>query len=523
MRHGSILIEKFKRVDSLFFVIIHSFFDIKIPMKFIFWSIFLLFTISFAFDVTQFSSSQILTVTGSTNGSSFQFPISNAGDINKDGRDDILIGGYGLEDGGLYESVYLIYGQSNFSSVNLDFQTFEVNQSSAGISIVGNIGSDGFGSAVSGAGDIDGDGNDDFMIGAFRKGIVYVIYGGSDLQNMDVSLPDLDPATTGFTISGDNSEDYVGFSISKAGRINDDLLDDIIVGLHGKNNQTGAAVVVFGESRAMRSNISINGSFALIDPQTTGFTLLGEAPGDLFGYSVSSAGDVNNDGRDDIIIGAPRKGAAYVIYGSQSPADIDLSIETLDPATTGFIVLGETAGDYFGISVSAAGDVNGDGIADIIVGANNTGAAYIIYGSETPSNIDLSNQTLTAASTGFVVKGGNQLGSSVTSLGDLNDDGYGDVMIGAPGGQGAVHVIYGGKPDDMIDLTMTPLDPAMNGFTFTRSGVADGGFGSSISSGRFNDDNKIELFVGTTTKTSSSPMVGYVIDISRKQGGKIVD
>jgi len=507
-------------------------------MKFIIWSLFLLFNLSFAFDVATDYLSQILAITGKTTDKSFQFPISNAGDINNDGMDDIIIGGYGLEDEGKLESAYLIYGQSTFSSVDIGFETFTVTPAEAGIAITGTEDWDGFGTFVSGAGDIDGDENDDFMIGAYRKsnrqGRVYVVYGKSDLQNMNLLTPGLDPATTGFTISGNVDENYLGFSISKAGRINDDGLDDIIVGIHGKNNQKGAAVVIYGESKATRSNIDVNDPLATISPGTAGFSMLGKEDGDLFGYSVSNAGDVNDDGRDDVIVGAPgkdnRKGAVYVIYGSQSPVNIDLSVETLDPATTGFVVKGSAEGDLFGASVSAAGDFNGDGIDDIIIGANSTesgrGAVYIIYGSQTPSDIDLLTDPLEAASTGFVIKGaapGDQFGFSVKSLGDLNGDGLSDVMVGAPGqggsSQGAVHVIYGKKPEslssDVMDLSTTPLDPVTTGFTFTRD-VADGKFGYSISSGDFNDDQKTELFVGTMTNSNTAPSVGYVIGLSRK-------
>ncbi len=125
-------------------------------------------------------------------------------------------------------------------------------------------------------------------------------------------------------------------------------------------------------------------------PSTTGFMITGNAANDRFGWSVSTAGDINNDGYDDIIVGAYYKnsyqGAVYVIYGGlkSTTTNIDLSTQTLDPQNTGFMITGNNAAaEYFGWSVSTAGDINNDGYDDIIVGAyyknSQRGAAYVIY------------------------------------------------------------------------------------------------------------------------------------------------
>jgi len=109
---------------------------------------------------------------------------------------------------------------------------------------------------------------------------------------------------------------------------------------------------------------------------TTGFRVKGNAPNDLLGVSVDTAGDINNDGYDDIIIGAYGKnsyqGAAYIIYGGPkfSLQDIDLGLTSLNPASTGFTLIGDVVGDTFGYPVSTAGDINNDGYADIIIGAD---------------------------------------------------------------------------------------------------------------------------------------------------------
>jgi len=484
-----------------------------------FLSLLVTLSLTLAINLADLTSSQVFSILGNTNGNSYQFPISNAGDANKDGKDDIILGAYGSK-----ESAFLIYGTDTWNPVNIYFPTPTFDPASAGIIITKSTNSDGFGSSIRSAGDVNGDGYDDLVIGAFRKtsyrGQASVIYGGPSLPNLDAN--NLIPASNGFTISSANSNSHLGCSVSKAGKVNGDVYDDVVVGISNLNSNRGAAIVVYGGSTSTRSSIQVTGSAATLSVLNSGFSILGNAAGDAFGLSVSNIGDINGDGYDDILVGAAQKasqkGAAYVIYGSQSPTNIDLSSYTLVPASTGFTILGNTAGDFFGGSVSSAGDVNGDGIPDIIVGAydkdSNKGAAYIIYGRQSPADIDLSSETLLPATTGFVVKGSaanDQLGFSVNSVGDLNNDGFGDVIIGAPG-QGAVHVIYGGGFSD-IDLSSVTLDPAKNGFTI--AGSSSGKFGFSVSSGDFDNDGKIELFVGTSG-TISSEAAGYIINLSSK-------
>lgn len=155
-----------------------------------------------------------------------------------------------------------------------------------------------------------------------------------------------------------------------------------------KSSSKGAVYVIYGGPKSSISNFDL--SAASLDPLTTGFMMIiiGNSASDIFGYSVSTAGDINKDGDDDIIVGAygknRNKGAAYVIYGGpkSSMSNIDLSTQILDPLTTGFMITGNAANDWFGRSVSAA-DLDHDGYSDILVGAerknSNQGAAYVIY------------------------------------------------------------------------------------------------------------------------------------------------
>ena len=183
---------------------------------------------------------------------------------------------------------------------------------------------------------------------------------------------------------------------------------------------------------------------------STDITLIGG------GYSVSSAGDINGDGLADFIIGAPVAnqgvGEAYVIYGKQG-GGYPTSIYLTNLGDLGFTLSGGLDRSV-GHSVSSAGDINGDGLADFIIGADcaaqNGGAAYVIYGKQGggyPANIDLTN----LGDLGFTLIGTSQSGAgfSVSSAGDINGDGIVDFIIGAPSvnqNAGAAYVIYGKPP-----------------------------------------------------------------------------
>ena len=210
---------------------------------------------------------------------------------------------------------------------------------------------------------------------------------------------------------------------------------------------------MFGKDTATAGNFPANIELANLNG-TTGFKLSGVAAYDLSGFSVSAAGDINGDGMADLIIGAHRadpngsdSGASYVVFGKDTatagdfPANLELS--TLD-GTTGFKLSGVAADDYSGHSVSAAGDINGDGIADLIIGAygadpngTDSGASYVVFGKDTatagnfPANLDLSTLNGT---TGFKLSGvaaDDRSGFSVSAAGDINGDGVADLIIGA--------------------------------------------------------------------------------------------
>ena len=191
-------------------------------------------------------------------------------------------------------------------------------------------------------------------------------------------------AAEGFIIQGDTATDYAGTSVSSAGDVNGDGFDDLIVGAHNADGGGGAgeAYVVFALAGGFGVDV---GGRQVIDltslSAAEGFIIQGDAGGDRAGYSVSSAGDVNGDGFDDLIVGAQlgddggsNAGEAYVIFGSVGGFGVDVSGRQLIDLTSlnaseGFIIRGDTSGDQAGYLVSSAGDVNGDGFDDLIIGA----------------------------------------------------------------------------------------------------------------------------------------------------------
>ena len=312
--------------------------------------------------------------------------------------------------------------------------------------VINKVGDESF-AFVSSAGDINGDDHDDLIIG-FSNGASYVVFGTSDTdrradQDYDVNGntgpggadgPDPTPGDSlnlsslassggvnGFVISGieldgySNADGPVGDSrtvnVASAGKFNHDEYDDFLISAWEENaagEYSGRSYVVFGQSNADRDSAAADGGSAgnfdigSLDG-SNGFAILGANQSDLKSYSISSAGDVNGDGRNDIIIGVRNESGdsavGYVIFGSNTADGFDASFDVSNlNGNNGFVIngLGGSGGSDRGYSVSSAGNINDDDYDDILIGDRSAneggGASYVIYGMETfDAVIELNN------------------------------------------------------------------------------------------------------------------------------------
>ncbi|MEM1081207.1 MAG: hypothetical protein AAGH65_06455, partial [Pseudomonadota bacterium] len=268
----------------------------------------------------------------------------------------------------------------------------------------GEAGGGSSGQSVSAAGDVNGDGIDDLIIGAYTadangrdSGRSYVLFGSDTGLPSPFELSTLN-GSNGFVLNGEAVDDRSGRSVSAAGDVNGDGFDDVIMGANAADpngESSGRSYVVYGAETGLPSSFdlsTLNGS--------NGFALNGEATYDLSGRPVSGAGDVNGDGFDDVIIGAAGadpnggySGRSYVVFGSDAGVPHPFNLSDLN-GSNGFVLNGEAIDDDSGQAVSAAGDVNGDGVDDLIIGASGSdpngersGRSYVIYGR---ANMDLS-------------------------------------------------------------------------------------------------------------------------------------
>ena len=390
---------------------------------------------------------------------------------------------------------------------------------------------DASGRAVAGAGDVNGDGFADVIIGAFGatpngnySGSSYVVFGGASGLSSPFELSGLNGAN-GFRLDGVAAQDYSGTAVASAGDINGDGFDDVIVGAHKADpngDYSGASYVVFGQASGFASSLALSA----LDG-SNGFVVNGVAMNDHSGISVATAGDVNGDGTDDLVIGAfgadGFHGAAYVVFGDKAGFVSSLELSSLD-GTDGFVINGKAAMDLTGFSVAGAGDVNGDGTDDLLIGAYGANAAFVVFGSASGFSSAL-NLSSISGSNGFKISGAaDKAGFSVAGAGDVNGDGFADLLVGAqeaPSGatySGSSYVVFGKAGGFASNLGLTALDGS-NGFRIDGEGKYDRSGYSVAGAGDVNGDGFADLVIGAFRNSPNGNLSGAAYVVFGKAGG----
>jgi len=381
---------------------------------------------------------------------------------------------------------------------------------------------------VAGAGDVNGDGVADLVVGASKaspggeaSGACYVVFGRRGFPAA-IDLAELD-GTQGFVVHGAVPGERAGFDVSAAGDVNGDGIGDLVVGTSAREGR-GRAYVVYGAARfpAALDLAALRGG--------EGCTILG----DRCGESVAAAGDVNADGAGDLVVGAPfadpggraDAGETYVVFGRRGGlGHVDLA--ALEPGAA-VVVRGIAAGDRTGDSVCGDLDLNGDGVDDVAIGADragprgcaNAGAVYVIFGSRAglPATIDLAELD---GSNGFAALGsdeGDRFGECVARAGDVNGDRIDDLIAGGSNLDpraalevGGAHVVCGrrsgfpavvdlGDAGVVAGLPLVGIDPG-----------DDAGFSVS-GGGDLNGDGLADVILGAPNATPrDGPGEAYVV------------
>jgi hypothetical protein len=378
------------------------------------------------------------------------------------------------------------------------------------------------GTSVSSAGDFNGDGKADMLVSAYfndtagtNAGMTYVVLGKTG--NVAVDLENIKNNVGGFAIKGENISDFSGVSVSSGGDINGDGLGDIIIGAviggsANTNPYSGKTYVVFGRNTA---NATID--LGQVAAGVGGFAIVSNTADEQSGHSVSSAGDINGDGLADIILGAPFKtesggvntGHSFVVYGKSSTTQVNLT--DVGNNIGGFAIIGQGAQDLSGYSVGAAGDVNGDGLADLIVGAHGydaahsnvqTGRSYIIFGSKTGafaagSAVDnagtSANDSLTSTGAQTLAGGSYSAGTGIDTFTSNGAD-----------------VLLGGMGKDTFVLNQTTITALQSNFgaggNTTQLAKIDGG--AAIDTLRLGGTSTLNLNLSLISNTSAGNIEG---------------
>ena len=376
--------------------------------------------------------------------------VACVGDVDADGFDDVLIGAPFASDPVVGVSsgvVFLVYGGASLPTA-IDLGALN---GSDGMRINGIVSGQRLGAVVAGGGDTNGDGYSDLLLAApnfsataTNPGQAYVIYGGNALP-ASFDLKTLDGGN-GFAVCTTEASTLSLGSAAAMVDINGDNLADLVLGAPGASPgnkpSAGSVFVVYGKSE-LPAQFNIN----LLDG-SYGFAIHSNIAGDKAGGSLSSVtvADFNGDGRADLVIGAPGAangtqtiGHGYIVFGAPTfPASFSLS--SLN-GSNGMALTSPVGGDVLGYSVAGLYDINGDGLGEVIFGApgadygaSNSGGAYVVFGRRSGLPADFALASLNG-NNGFRIQGvaaADVAGQAVGRAGDLNRDGFADLLVGAP-------------------------------------------------------------------------------------------
>lgn len=405
--------------------------------------------------------------------------LSLVGDVDGDGRGDFAIPAYfndeAAEDAG---KVYLV------RAADLDAGPGEYELGDMPFSFTGQTATEELGHATAPADDLDGDGLDDILICGYRNddpvtdvGRVYVMLAASLDEPGTRSTADAN-----MTFVGEATENRLGHSIGSAGDMDGDGLPELLIGAYGHASlgvNTGKTYIIPGHTLFDGMELTLGGDQ---------YMFLGEAEEDASGHAVRTAWDVDGDGLDDMVVGArrnntgaPEGGKGYLILGGNLGAVGEVrSLADADHA-----YYGEVEGGWVGYQATGAGDVDGDGLGDLLFGAHTSdmerGRAYLIYASSL-------GPTLESAENADVMFQGNmwsdQAGRSLAPAGDVDGDDRADILIGARNAGdrvGRAYLVFGASvgggtfelgDSDMRFIGEERLDEA--GYTVSSAGDVNG-------------------------------------------------